>query len=242
MDSIVNHKHQLAAYCGIHYFDSDAYPEAVSRKALHGQYPWRLHQLSTTAARRSHLLWHDRGRFPQANDVWFMPVVQKTGPDGCLYVLDWYDRYHCYQDANRDPEGVDRLQGRLYRMRYQNSPSSAAFDLRRKRPTRELIERLHSGNIYFRDAAQRLLAQRGAAETRPLLERLVMDEAVARKTRMHALWALVGSGHLDERFHLQLLRHRDPGFRAGASARPGIFALRGPDYGADRRTRGRSLA
>ncbi len=37
-----------------------------------------------------------------------MPVVQKIGPDGCLYILDWYDRYHCYQDASADPAGVDR--------------------------------------------------------------------------------------------------------------------------------------
>ena len=44
-----------------------------------------------------------RGDFLRANDAWFMPVVQKTGPDGSLYILDWYDRYHCYQDANRDP-------------------------------------------------------------------------------------------------------------------------------------------
>jgi hypothetical protein len=53
-----------------------------------------------------------RPDFLTANDAWFMPVVQKTGPDGCLYVLDWYDRYHCYQDARRDPQGIDRLNGR----------------------------------------------------------------------------------------------------------------------------------
>ena len=58
-----------------------------------------------------------------------MPVVQKTGPDGCLYILDWYDRYHCYQDANRDPQGIDRLKGRLYRVRYKDTPRAAGFDL-----------------------------------------------------------------------------------------------------------------
>ena len=55
-----------------------------------------------------------------------MPVVQKTGPDGCLYILDWYDRYHCYQDARRDPDGIDRLKGRLYRIRYQETPRARA--------------------------------------------------------------------------------------------------------------------
>ena len=63
-----------------------------------------------------------RGDFLRANDAWFMPVVQKTGPDGSLYILDWYDRYHCYQDANRDPAGIDRLKGRLYRVRYKDTP------------------------------------------------------------------------------------------------------------------------
>ena len=58
-----------------------------------------------------------------------MPVVQKTGPDGSLYILDWYDRYHCYQDANRDPAGIDRLKGRLYRVRYKDTPRAPKFDL-----------------------------------------------------------------------------------------------------------------
>ena len=67
--------------------------------------------------------------FLSANDAWFMPVVQKTGPDGCLWVLDWYDQYHCYQDANRDPAGIERAKGRLYRVRYKDSPRAPKFDL-----------------------------------------------------------------------------------------------------------------
>ncbi len=94
--------------------------------------------------------------FLTANDAWFMPVVQKTGPDGCLYVLDWYDRYHCYQDAGRDPKGIDRLKGRLYRIRYQNTPRAAPFDLA-KESDEQLIARLSSPNVFYRDLAQRLL-------------------------------------------------------------------------------------
>ena len=67
-----------------------------------------------------------------ANDAWFMPVSLKIGPDGCLYVLDWYDRYHCSQDAARDPAGVDRLKGRLYRLRYGDTPR--AREVRPGRP------------------------------------------------------------------------------------------------------------
>ena len=70
-----------------------------------------------------------RPDFLKANDAWFMPVAQKTGPDGSLYILDWYDRYHCYQDANRDPRGIDRLKGRLYRVRFKETPRRFGFDL-----------------------------------------------------------------------------------------------------------------
>src|SRR5262249_39051544 len=144
--------------------------------------------------------------FLTANDQWFMPVSQKTGPDGCLNVLDWYDRYHCYQDANRDPAGIDRLNGRLYRVRYKNTPRAPKFDLA-KESDDELIKRLHSPNVYFRDLAQRLLCERADPATRVKLERLVLNDSAPRKARLHALWTLVGSGPLDPEFHAKLLQH-----------------------------------
>src|SRR5262249_15565725 len=153
---------------------------------------------------------------------WFMPVVQKTGPDGCLYILDWYDRYHCYQDANRDPKGIDRDKGRLYRVRYHNTPPAGLFDLG-KESDDQLIRRLHSPNVYFRDIAQRLLCERNNPATRPKLQTLVLDDSAPRKARMHALWALVGTGALEPDFHLHLLRHSDPGYRAWGVRAAGNF-------------------
>ena len=125
IDSIVKHKHQKAAYCGIHYFDSDAYPEQYRGKLYMGN----IHGgcINVDKLQRDGSTYFATGEpdFLTANDAWFMPVVQKTGPDGCLYILDWYDRYHCYQDANRDPAGIDRLKGRLYRVRYNGKPGDA---------------------------------------------------------------------------------------------------------------------
>src|SRR5881392_2975137 len=85
--------------------------------------------------------------FLTAQDAWFIPVSQKIGPDGCLYVLDWYDRYHCYQDANRDPKGVDRERGRIYRISYGDTPHYGAFDLQ-KTSTDELIKLLDHPNVW----------------------------------------------------------------------------------------------
>ncbi len=213
MGSIVKHRHQKAAYCGIHFFDSDAYPAEYRERLYMGNIHGSGINVDVLSRAGSTYRGTAAPDLLAANDAWFMPVVQKTGPDGCLYVLDWYDRYHCYQDARRDPEGIDRLKGRLYRIRYQDTPRAQPFDLAAE-DDEALIARLHSPNVYYRDVAQRLLAERNDPETRPRLEQLVGDASVARKTRMHALWALVGGGPLSVEFHQSLLENADPGIRA----------------------------
>jgi hypothetical protein len=116
--------------------------------------------------------------FLTANDVWFMPVAQKVGPDGCLYVLDWYDRYHCYQDANADPEGIDRGHGRLYRIVHETRPAVTYKDLTTLDDAK-LIELLDDANIFYRQRASVLLFERLARDDddakaihRRLLDRL----------------------------------------------------------------------
>lgn len=215
IESIVDHTHQKAAYCGIHYFDSDAYPEQYRDKLYMGNIHGNC--INVDSLTRNGATYAGKGEpdFLSANDAWFMPVVQKTGPDGCLYILDWYDRYHCYQDANRDPEGIDRLKGRLYRVRYEGVENPAPFDLSRESDD-QLIARLHSPNIFYRDLAQRLLAERNSPAARPKLQSLVLDAKAGRKARMHALWALVGGDALAPDFHLSLLESDDPSLRAWA--------------------------
>src|SRR4051812_25820327 len=159
IESIVGHRHEKAAYCGIHYFDSDAYPPMYRDRLYMGNIHGNAINVDTLKRNGSTYIGESSPDFLSANDAWFMPVVQKTGPDGCLYVLDWYDRYHCYQDANRDPEGIDRLKGRLYRLRYRNTPRPPKFDLDAETDA-QLLGRLRSANIYFRETAQRLLTER----------------------------------------------------------------------------------
>lgn len=192
IESIVQHKHQKAAYCGIHYYDSDAYPEEFREKLYMGNIHGNC--LNSDALQRDGSTYFGTPRpdFLTANDVWFMPVVQKTGPDGCLYVLDWYDRYHCYQDANRDPEGVDRGHGRLYRIRYKETPHTPAdFNLAAESDD-QLIERLFQHNDFIRWTAQRLLSERSGQESREKLAAIAGNSSIDRKTRLHAAWSVFG--------------------------------------------------
>lgn len=216
IESIVGHKHQKAAYCGIHWYDSDAYPEQYRKKLYMGNIHGscinsdRIERFESTykASPEEDLL--------SANDAWFMPVVQKTGPDGCLYILDWYDRYHCYQDANRDPAGIDRLKGRLYRLRYENTPRAKPEDMATLSDD-ELISRLMSPNGYQRDIAQRLLTERllsaaaGSIEREELSQRLVGAFVVVRtnEAMMRALGVLSGANAVPEALMIDYLKAAD---------------------------------
>ncbi len=184
--SIVNHQHQQAAYCGLNYFDSDAYPEAYRDRMYMGNIHGNCLNVDRLTRRGSTYLAEGEADFLTANDSWFMPVAQKTGPDGCLYVLDWYDRYHCYQDARRDPEGIDRLKGRLYRIRYGASPRAAPMNLRSESDD-QLLARLQSPNLFIRQTAQRLLAERSHQATAKKLEAIVLNDGMSQKTRLHAM-------------------------------------------------------
>ncbi|MFV0446632.1 MAG: PVC-type heme-binding CxxCH protein [Planctomycetaceae bacterium] len=253
--SIVDHKHQKAAYCGITWFDSDCYPEEY-RKVL---YMGNIHGgcINADIVERSGSTykgkpypgfppkpnaWKDDmygsiakmgdeqapklADFLTANDSWFMPVVQTTGPDGCLYVLDWYDRYHCYQDANADPEGVDRGQGRLYRIAYQGHQNRKPTDLSAL-SNAELVDLLNGPNEYIRTTARRLLTERvqpESAEFASLFKR-TLEESIPVDQRLRCLWTLCGipnvpSGEPRQGFHericMELLRSREPQLRAWA--------------------------
>src|SRR5215510_7814190 len=50
-----------------------------------------------------------------------------------------------------------------------------------------------------------------------------IDQSVERKARLHALWALIGSGTLEPVFHLKVLAHADPAYRAWSVRAAGNF-------------------
>lgn len=222
--SIVKHKHQKAAYCGIHYFDSDAYPAEYRGRLYMGN----IHGgcLNVDSLKRDGSTYAGSGEpdFLTANDAWFMPVVQKTGPDGCLYVLDWYDRYHCYQDANRDPAGIDRLKGRLYRIRYQDTPRAAKLDLAAETDD-QLIARLGAHNDFLQSTAQRILTERLHRGDKELVAGLsqklfelvsATDKSKSLAQQRRALFLLCSLDQIDSRRHWALLQHPDPIVRAWA--------------------------
>jgi len=212
IESIVKHKHQKAAYCGITHYDSDAYPPEWRGVLFMGNIHGNC--VNVDRLQRAGATYFATGEpdFLATDDAWFMPVSQKTGPDGCLYVLDWYDQYHCYQDANRDPQGIERAKGRLYRVRYEATPRAGPLDLARESDSR-LLALLDSGNGFLRETAQRLLAERSQPATTAALAGVVAHREAPRRQRLHAVWALA-SHPADPARWLTWLDDPEPAVRA----------------------------
>lgn len=215
IESIVEHKHQMAAYCGITYFDSDAYPEEYRDRLVMGNIHGNCLNVDRLQPSGSTYKGFGEEDFLSANDVWFMPVVQKVGPDGCLYVLDWYDRYHCYQDANADPEGIDRGHGRLYRVVHEATGRPDPVVQAGASPE-TLVAHLEHPNVHLRETAQRLLAEAKCEGVVSDLEAVVLKSSNSHKHRMAALWALVSGKQLRTDFAAELLKHENPSLRAWA--------------------------
>ncbi|OYW13302.1 MAG: hypothetical protein B7Z55_17075, partial [Planctomycetales bacterium 12-60-4] len=109
--------------------------------------------------------------------------------------------YHCYQDANRDPNGIDRLKGRLYRVRYTGkdvnraggvSPLNASTKIPKDLGTTEdaqLIEFLGHPNVWVRETSLRLIQERRHLETTNRLMKLVRDESTPTRLRRTAYFA-----------------------------------------------------
>ncbi|MBM3877443.1 MAG: hypothetical protein FJ386_12075, partial [Verrucomicrobia bacterium] len=106
------------------------------------------------------------GNFLVSGDPWFRPVSVQTGPDGALWVMDWCDRYPCYQNANADPLGVDREMGRIWRVVWVGNEKGKKVASRPKRDmdlatesSQWLLSLLTSSNSWQQRTAQRLLRQ-----------------------------------------------------------------------------------
>lgn len=138
-------------------------------------------------------------------DEWFAPVFAEVGPDGAVWVVDWYS---FIIQHNPTPRGAtngsgnayetplrDFTHGRIYRVGYKNAPAYTPMTLSKDRPA-ELVAALKNTNMFWRTTAQRLLIERGNKDVVPQLIALVNDQSVdeigINPAAIHALWTLKG--------------------------------------------------
>lgn len=101
--------------------------------------------------------------------VAFRPIDIKFGPDGALYIADWYNPIIQHGEVDfRDPRR-DHEHGRIWRLTPKGRPAPALPQIVGK-PVPELLEMLRSPRKYVRHFAKRELRAHGAAEVAPAVD------------------------------------------------------------------------
>jgi hypothetical protein len=155
--------------------------------------------------------------FMASRDQWAAPVQVKVGPDGAVWVSDFYTLVAQHNPTPQNMPGSnpnccrtgagaayetpnrDRLHGRMYRISYDSAPRYTAMRLDNATPA-QLVAALKNDNMFWRLTAQRLLVERGRLDVVPQLVALVKDQTVdelrLNPGALHALWTLHGLGAL----------------------------------------------
>ncbi len=155
---------------------------------------------ATFISRRSE---HDR-EFLASTDPWFHPVFLTTGPDGSLYVVDFYRRWveHPAFVAESLRGDVDWREGaghgRIWKVsRRENTWPPRPQPKLSAAPSIELVRQLESFNGWRRDTAHRLLLERRDEKAVPLV-RAVLTNSRLPQAKVHALSILNALGELDD--------------------------------------------
>ena len=145
-------------------------------------------------------------------DEWVSPVFAEVGPDGAVWIADWYS---FIIQHNPKPNGFtmgvgnayetdlrDYTHGRIYRVGYNKAPAYTPLSLSKDRP-QELVNTLKNNNQFWRITAQRLLIERNQKDVVPALIELTKDQSLdeigINPTVIHALRTLEGLGVLNEK-------------------------------------------
>ena len=155
-------------------------------------------------------------------DEWFSPVAAEVGPDGNLWVADWYNFIIQHNPTPSNERGGyqaekgkgnahvnpnrDKQHGRIYRAIWNGAKDSKITSLANAGDN-ELVAALADDNQFWRLTAQRLLVGSQNKAVIPALKKLVGNGGVAGS---HALWTLSGLGELDLATHQLALLKLDP--------------------------------
>lgn len=218
------HRHYMAAYGGINIYQGNLFPAeyrgTVFMGNIHGncidhdQLMPDGASFTATDLRKG----TESGEFLEANDDWFRPVSEQVGPDGALWIMDWYDKYPCYQ--NSQAPDLDRERGRVWRVVYTGKDNGRKISVNPtgdlgKMSDEQLVGLLSHDNIWQRRVAQRLLTERKAKVSASLTD--LLRRGTTLEARLAALWTLNGINELAEGALEMLAGDREPAIRAWAA-------------------------
>lgn len=196
----------------------------------------------------------DGGNIFASTDAWTAPVFAETGPDGNLWVADWYNPVIQHNPDKRGMENQiwnadkgegnahinplrDYRHGRIYIIKHGDGDDSEITHLDRN-DDEALLAALQSENMFWRTMAQRFIVEEQKEELVPNLVSLATDEGNTdgnglNAPALHALWALDGLGAFDRQneVHETLVKGLDS--ESYAVKRAAMALLPGTTFGSE---------
>ncbi len=174
--------------------------------------------------------------FLASTDYWFRPIHARVGPDGAMYVVDFYNQIAVHNDTRGPAHGArnaatrpdrDHLFTRVWRVQHVDAKPLPPYSLDSKDPAK-LVSMLQHPNGWVRTTANRLLNETQPATVTPALVDL-LKSSPSKYGRIEALYTLNNLGRLDNALILAALKDPDGAVRKNAAR----VAAERPEVGAD---------
>ena len=179
---------EATALCGIAYYADVKYPEEYQGNFYIGDaVASRVYRNSFTF-KGSSPVGKLEEEFVLSEDPWFRPVDVKLGPDGALYIADFYNSIIGHYEVPLNHPKRDKIRGRIWRITYKGDRNEVKDLITAS--LAELLSALDHDNLVVRLAAANQLDDRiGKAAIDPLTN-LIAKQDVSARAYIHGLWVL----------------------------------------------------
>lgn len=217
----------MTSGCGITVYNGGAFPAPFDKDITFVAEPVsnlvHVDKLKDNGASFSASAILQNKEFLTSADAWSRPVNFYVGPDGALYVLDYYRRViespEWMSEAAVKAGGLydGSVMGRIYRIT-ATGQKAAEWTKGLKlgdESSEKLVEHLADNNSWWRTNSQRLLVDRKDKKAVPALLKMANNQE-SSMGRLHALWTLEGIAVLSPALIEQALMDKEAGIRINA--------------------------
>jgi putative heme-binding domain-containing protein len=206
--AIMEHSHGSTAICGIMYYADDHWPEEYRNNIFIGNVMTSRINRDRLDEKGSTKLAVEMPDFLSTTDPWFRPVDLQLGPDGALYIADFYNRIIGHYEVPLTHPGRDFERARIWRVTYTGKPARDLANFAKMSPA-QLTREFASPNPTRRMLAMTEFTDRVGENDRAELERILDRSNASPDEIVHALWTLQRLNGLDAERLRKFTRHSD---------------------------------
>jgi putative heme-binding domain-containing protein len=219
--AMMNHKHGSTAIAGIVYYAATNFPLEFRSNIFVGNVMTCRIDRDALEEHGSTSLAIEQPDFLVSDDPWFRPVDMQQGPDGAIYVADFYNRIIGHYEVSLTHPGRDRERGRIWRIVYRGTNSAEKifppqhYDIAHD-STRELLKQLGNENFTIRMLAMNELTDRIGPSCTNAVEKLVRNPQASLWQKIHGMWVLYRFNALDPKIIEAAAHDKNRALRAHA--------------------------